>query len=100
MCILNGYLQEFINKQYLKNIQNHSLFGQCQIIKGFKYILDTSKLDINKSRLFLKLHNLTIESEESLTEYMLKTKEIITINKTVGDWNLEIDIESSTKNRI
>ncbi|MBW6461690.1 MAG: hypothetical protein K0B07_01450 [DPANN group archaeon] len=46
------------------------------------------------------MHNLTIESEESLTEYMLKTKEIITINKTVGDWNLEIDIESSTKNRI
>ncbi|MBW6462537.1 MAG: hypothetical protein K0B07_05840, partial [DPANN group archaeon] len=31
MCILNGSLQEFINKQYLKNIQNHSLFGQCQI---------------------------------------------------------------------
>lgn len=70
------------------------------IIKGFKYTLNTNKLSINKYRLFIKLHNLSQESESQITAYLLKTKEIVQINKTVGDWDIEVDIESLDKSRI
>lgn len=71
-----------------------------RIVKGFKFVVDTNKLDINKFRLFLKLHNLNIEREKQLKEYFLKTKEIVKVNKTVGDWDIEIDIESLDKSKI
>ncbi|MFH1275956.1 MAG: winged helix-turn-helix transcriptional regulator, partial [Candidatus Woesearchaeota archaeon] len=71
-----------------------------KIIKGFKYTLDTTKLGIYKFRLFLRLHNLTAEKEDKLLEYFKQTKEIIQVNKTIGDWDLEVDIESFDKARI
>ncbi|MFH1642759.1 MAG: Lrp/AsnC ligand binding domain-containing protein [Nanoarchaeota archaeon] len=70
------------------------------IIRGFKYAIDNNKLSIYRSRLFLKLHNLNKESEEKLLEYLLRAIEIIRANKTVGDWDLEVDIESFDKTRI
>ena len=71
-----------------------------KVIRGFKYILNTSGMDIYKFRLFLDLHNVTNEREKQLQEYLTKTKEIIQANKTVGDWGLEIDIESLDKTKI
>ncbi len=71
-----------------------------KIIRGFKYIIDIDKMDIYKFRLFLKLHNLSQEREAQLMEFMLNTKEIVQLNKTVGDWEMEIDIESTDKTRI
>lgn len=65
-----------------------------RIIKGFKYVIDTNKLDISKFRLFLKLHNITKEKEDQLMAYLIKTKGVVNANKTVGDWDLEVDIES------
>lgn len=70
------------------------------IIKGFKYLIDFDKLDVYKFRLFLKLHNISKEREDNLMDYFLKTKEIVQAHKTVGDWDLEIDIESLDKTRI
>ena len=68
-----------------------------KIIKGFKYIVDTHQLEISKHRLFLKLHNSSPEREALLMEYFTRTPEIVQINKTVGDWDLEIDIEGLDK---
>ena len=70
-----------------------------KIIKGFKYIIDTNKLGVSKSRLFMRLHNLGPEREAKLMEYMLSTKEIVQVNKTVGDWDMEVDIEALDKKR-
>ncbi len=33
-------------------------------------------------------------------KYLLETDEVIRVNKTVGDWSLEVDIESLDKARI
>ena len=81
-------------KSILKNLIKKN------IIKGFKYNIDTNKLGINKSRLFLKLHNLSLDRESDLMKHMLNTKEIVQVNKTVGDWDMEIDIESLDKGKI
>ena len=32
--------------------------------------------------------------------YFLKTREIVKVNKTVGDWDIEVDIESMDRNYI
>ncbi len=65
-----------------------------KIIRGFKYIVDTNKLGIYKYRIFLKFHNASQEREKQLLTHMLKTPEIVQVHKTVGDWDMEIDIES------
>jgi DNA-binding Lrp family transcriptional regulator len=70
-----------------------------KIIKGFKYVIDTDQLDVSKFRLFLKLHNISPEREKQLFDYMLKTKEIVQFNKTVGDWDIEMDLESTDKTK-
>ncbi|MFH1127189.1 MAG: Lrp/AsnC family transcriptional regulator [archaeon] len=76
------------------------VLAKRNIIKGYKYIVDANRLDIQRNRLFLKLHNVSIERENQIMAYMLKTKEIVQSHKTVGDWDLEIDIESPSKSRV
>lgn len=70
------------------------------IIRGYKYLLNTSNLGITRTRLFLKFQNLNKESEDNLTLSLESIKEVVSANKTLGDWELEIDIESSDKTRI
>ena len=73
---------------------------QRKILKGYRHLIDTSSLGIHKHRLFLKLHNLSQERETQLMEHIMKTPEIMQINKTVGDWDMELDLESFDKSRI
>lgn len=68
-----------------------------QIIKGFKFQIDVNRLGIYKHRLFLKLHNVSTERENQLIDYFFRTNEIVQVNKTVGDWDIEVDIESLNK---
>jgi len=72
-----------------------------KIIRGTKYLLDSEQLGIYKFRMFLKLHNTSAEREKELLDFLRQTKEVFQVHKTVGDWDLEIDIESfeKTKNR-
>ena len=70
------------------------------IIKGFKFVTNAGKLGVHKFRLFLNLHNLSREREEELMNYLLKINEVVQVHKTVGDWDLEIDIESLDKTKI
>lgn len=70
------------------------------MIKGFKHELDTHRMGISRQRLFIKLHNVSQEREKQLMDYFYKTKEIVQVNRTVGDWDLEIDVESFDRNII
>ena len=78
----------------LKNLKKN------KVIRGFKYALDTNKLKINKFRLFIELHNLSPEKEKQIVDHMLKIEEIVQLNKTVGDWDMEVDIESFDKEKV
>lgn len=71
-----------------------------RIIRSYKCVLNNSALHIEKIRLFLKLHNLQQYREDEFMEFLLKTPEITLLNKTVGDWDMEIDLESQDKARI
>lgn len=71
-----------------------------KIIRGFKYLIDVERLGVYKFRLIMKLHNLSQEREAQMMDLLLKTKEVVQVNKTVGDWDLEVDVESLEKIRI
>lgn len=87
-----------LNVKTVKSIMKNLL--KKNFIKGFRYTLDVDKLDITKFRIFLKLHNLDLQKESEFMDYITKNEEIIELNKTVGDWDVEIDIESLDKNKV
>ena len=70
------------------------------IIRGCKFLIDKTALDITKSRLFLKLHNLDLEHESRFLDYLHDLAGVIQLNKTVGDWDVEIDLESLDKSGV
>ena len=70
------------------------------IIRGCKFLIDKNALDITKSRLFLKLHNLDLEHESRFLDYLHDLAGVIQLNKTVGDWDVEIDLESLDKSGV
>lgn len=86
-----------LNIKTVKSITKNLI--KRNVIKGFRYPVDTNKLGIGSCRLFLKLHNLSIERESHLMAFMAVTPEIVRLNKTMGDWDLELDIESPDKAR-
>ena len=71
-----------------------------KVVRGFQYLIDLSHLGVFRFRLFLKFHNVSDEREDQLMQYLLNTPEIVQVNKTVGDWNMEIDLESRDQMRI
>ncbi len=87
--------QSYLNIKTAGTVLKH--LKQGKIIRGFKYIIDTDKLGVNRFRLFLKLHHLSDAREAELMNYMLNKKEVIQLHKTVGDWDMEVDIESLDK---
>ena len=87
-----------LNVKTIKSILQN--LTKRNIIRGCKYLIDKNKLDITKNRLFLKLHNLDVEYESKLLDYLHDNPEVIQLNKTVGDWDMEIDLESLDKSRI
>ncbi len=70
------------------------------VIRAFKYNVNCQKMGFFSFRLFLNLHNLSLAREKTLLRFMLARKEVVQVNKTVGDWDIEIDIESIDKSRI
>ena len=40
------------------------------------------------------------ERESELMSFMFSAKEIVQVHKTVGDWDLEVDIESSDNKKV
>ncbi|MBN2101654.1 MAG: Lrp/AsnC family transcriptional regulator [Candidatus Aenigmarchaeota archaeon] len=81
-------------KSIVKGLENRN------IIEGYKRIVDPNKMGINKFRLFLKLHNVTQERDTEMLDYMISKKEIVQLNRTVGDWDMEVDIEALDKTAI
>jgi DNA-binding Lrp family transcriptional regulator len=71
-----------------------------KILKGYKFVLNSKKLGIRKFRLFISLHNISQEREDKLINFCLRTEEVVQLNKTIGDWDIEIDIAGFSEERI
>ncbi len=71
-----------------------------KIIRGYRYTLAVSKLGGFHFRLFLNLHNVSAERESDLNHYFLRCKEVVQMSKTIGDWDVEVDIEALDKSKV
>ncbi len=87
-----------LNVKTVKSIMQN--LTKRNILKGCKFLIDKNKVDITKNRLFLKLHNVDLGYESRLLDFLHDNPEVIQLNKTVGDWDIEIDLESLDKSRI
>lgn len=87
-----------MNVKTAKSVLNN--LTKRNVLKGCKFLINKNKLGVSRSRLFLKLHHLNLENESALMKYLHDNKEVIQVNKTVGDWDMEIDLEALDKSSI
>ncbi|MBU1201460.1 MAG: Lrp/AsnC family transcriptional regulator [Nanoarchaeota archaeon] len=64
------------------------------VIRGFKAEIDVYKIGYVKNRIILKLHNTNVVSEQRLLNHCIENPNITTFSKTIGSWDIEIDVEA------
>ena len=65
-----------------------------KVIYGFKPVLNGKHLNYQTYKLFLTLQSLTKEKENQLIAYFNAHPNIIEVSYTMGNWELELDVES------
>ncbi|MBL7056283.1 winged helix-turn-helix transcriptional regulator [Candidatus Woesearchaeota archaeon] len=74
--------------QRIKNLQKN------EVIIGFKQLLNARKMNHISSLLLVKYHNVSSEMEDELIKYLKVHPNIISVVKTLGEWDVEIEIET------
>lgn len=64
------------------------------IIKGFRPLIDTSMLGRVHSRMLIKYGRVDPQREHDLVAYCRRHPDIVSLNKVLGSWDIEIDIEA------
>lgn len=93
MTFLAREAQLHINT-YKKHLQG--LFDQ-KILRSFRYVLGVQELEMERVRLLVNLHSSTEQEKEDMLAFFLQKKQVVQASWTVGDWNLEIDIETMNR---
>ncbi len=93
LSLISGLSSQTV-KTVLKKLEKKRIF------KGCKYIINPTFAEIYKERIFLKLHNLTFEKETEFIQFLIGVPEIVLLSKTVGDWDVEIDVEARDRAKI
>ncbi|MBW2988756.1 Lrp/AsnC family transcriptional regulator [Candidatus Woesearchaeota archaeon] len=66
-----------------------------KIIRGFRPSLDISKTEKSAFIIAIKTHNVIPEIEDKLVDYLRVHPNVVAVVKTLGEWDLEIQIEVS-----
>jgi Lrp/AsnC family leucine-responsive transcriptional regulator len=64
------------------------------IIKGFRPLIDASLLGRTHSRMLIKYGGIDPARERELVAYCRSHSSIVSVNKVLGAWDIEIDIEA------
>jgi Lrp/AsnC family leucine-responsive transcriptional regulator len=67
---------------------------QQLVIYGYKPFLNGEELNFETYKLFLTLQSFTEEKEKRLVAFLNAHPHVIELNYTLGNWELELDIES------
>lgn len=67
------------------------------LIKTFKPIFNVQYLGFNVNKILLKYHNLSVKREQELLTFCKFNPHIIELIKSFGEWDLEITVETKTK---
>jgi len=63
------------------------------VIKGYSLVVDHNKLDIRKFILLVRLNDYSLDADKKLINYCKNSKEIVSLFKCFGNWDLILDIE-------
>ncbi|MBU3941674.1 MAG: Lrp/AsnC family transcriptional regulator [Nanoarchaeota archaeon] len=73
----------------------NSLKGK-KIIRAYKSALNIEKCNLINNKITLNLHNIEPEKENKILDFCLNNPNIVKISKTIGAWDVEIDVETSS----
>ncbi|MEM3141465.1 MAG: winged helix-turn-helix transcriptional regulator [Candidatus Pacearchaeota archaeon] len=62
------------------------------VIQGYETIIDFSKLGFFLFRVYIDFYEFDIEKEKKMLDYLAKEKNISNLIKTIGDWNIILNI--------
>ena len=65
-----------------------------KLILGFKPLLNPRKMGYVSNLLLIKYHNITPEMEKELIDYLKAYPNVVGAVKTLGEWDIEIKIET------
>lgn len=64
------------------------------IIKGYKAEINVQNIGFIRNRITLKLHNTSPELEKTLLKKCISDPQVVQFSKTLGAWDIEIDVET------
>ncbi len=64
-----------------------------EIILGFRPLLNQRKMGYRSTLLLIKYHNISTELEDKLINYLRVHPNVVSAVKTLGEWDIEIEIE-------
>ncbi|MBU0615180.1 MAG: Lrp/AsnC family transcriptional regulator, partial [Nanoarchaeota archaeon] len=65
-----------------------------EIITSYKPILNLQRVNFITSKLVIKYHNVSSELENQLVNYLKVHPNVYSVVKTLGEWDMEIEIET------
>ena len=71
-----------------------------EIILGYKPCLNLRKAEYYANLLLVKYHNVTSEMEDSFIKYLKAHPNVISVVKTLGEWDVEIKVEVEDYNEV
>jgi len=69
------------------------------IILGFRPLIDRDKIQMAYFRVLIKLQSMKEESVKKLFGYLKMSPNVMWINKTIGQWELEVELEIEDSKR-
>ncbi len=84
-------------KTIINRIRN---LQQRNIIRSFKPLLNLRKVGYYSTLLIIKYHNVSFELENELIDYLRVNLHVVGAVKTLGEWDLEIEIEADNEREL
>ncbi|NQU79637.1 Lrp/AsnC family transcriptional regulator [Candidatus Woesearchaeota archaeon] len=75
-------------------IEHIKRLRERKVIRGFKPWIDHSKIGYTSTLMLVKYHNVTVEMEDELVRYLKMHSSVTRLSKTIGEWDMEIEIET------
>ncbi|HLE07524.1 MAG TPA: Lrp/AsnC family transcriptional regulator [archaeon] len=73
-----------------RNIVIHRIkkMEEAGVVKGYYTLIDFSKIGYSMVRVYLKLQNTTDQTENKITDFLVKEKSTMTVYKTSASWDI------------
>ncbi|HQT44718.1 MAG TPA: Lrp/AsnC family transcriptional regulator [Candidatus Micrarchaeota archaeon] len=70
------------------------------VISGFSAYYDTRRLGLDYYKILVSFRNMSEQKEREFLSYCMENDNVVFVNKTIGEWEMEIDIVSENNARL